>query len=112
MAPRTPDRTAPDITATLGPGEKSDELWLALRALPAGQRRVVVLRNYWGLSIAETANDLGVGIGTVKSQTSAALASLRRNHDPTLLWPASRAVLRKPSEHDNACSRRRRTRLD
>jgi RNA polymerase sigma-70 factor (sigma-E family) len=68
-----------DTTTTPGPGEESDELWVALRALPAGQRRAVVLRHYWGLSIEETANDLGVGTGTVKSQTSAALASLRRS---------------------------------
>ena len=73
-----PTAQPPDTATTPGSGEESDELWLALRALPAGQRRVVVLRHYWGLSIAETANDLGVGIGTVKSQTSAALAALRR----------------------------------
>lgn len=58
--------------------EEDEDLWAALRALPAGQRRVVVLRHYWGLSVEETAADLGVSSGTVKSQTSVALAALRR----------------------------------
>ncbi|WP_408896667.1 SigE family RNA polymerase sigma factor [Nocardioides sp. R1-1] len=57
--------------------EDADELWAALGALPPGQRRVVVLRHYWGLSVEETAADLGISPGTVKSQTSAALARLR-----------------------------------
>jgi RNA polymerase sigma-70 factor (sigma-E family) len=56
----------------------NEELWSALRALAPGQRRIVVLRHYWGLSVDETAADLGISPGTVKSQTSAALAHLRR----------------------------------
>jgi RNA polymerase sigma-70 factor (sigma-E family) len=59
------------------PPEESDALWTALRSLPAGQRRVVVLRHFWGLSVEETAADLGISTGTVKSQTSDALARLR-----------------------------------
>jgi len=58
--------------------EGHEELWAALRALAPGQRRIVVLRHYWGLSVEETAADLGVSTGTVKSQTSDALAHLRR----------------------------------
>ncbi len=57
--------------------EEYDALWAALRALPPGQRRVVVLRHWWGLSVEETAADLGISAGTVKSQTSAALTALR-----------------------------------
>lgn len=57
--------------------EDSDALWTAIAALPPGQRRVVVLRHYWGLSVEETAKDLGISPGTVKSQTSDALARLR-----------------------------------
>lgn len=67
------DRAQPDPLSH----EDSDALWQALRELPPGQRRVVVLRHYWGLSVEETAADLGVSTGTVKSQTSAALARLR-----------------------------------
>jgi RNA polymerase sigma-70 factor (sigma-E family) len=48
----------------------------ALKALPAGQRRVVVLRHYWGLSVAETATDLGISEGTVKSQCAIGLHKL------------------------------------
>jgi RNA polymerase sigma-70 factor (sigma-E family) len=57
--------------------EDAEELWSALRGLPPGQRRVVVLRHYWGLSVEETAADLGISPGTVKSQTADALARLR-----------------------------------
>ncbi len=67
-----PDSSLPEST------DERDDLWIALRALPAGQRRVVVLRHYWGLSIEETANDLGVSSNTVKSQSAAALKQLRR----------------------------------
>jgi RNA polymerase sigma-70 factor (sigma-E family) len=48
----------------------------ALKALPTGQRRVVVLRHYWSLSVAETARDLGISEGTVKSQCSVGLQKL------------------------------------
>ncbi|QSR32619.1 SigE family RNA polymerase sigma factor [Nocardioides sp. S5] len=62
--------------------EETDALWSALRALPEGQRRVVVLRHYWGLSVEETARDLGISTGTVKSQSSLAVHQLRRVLDP------------------------------
>jgi RNA polymerase sigma-70 factor (sigma-E family) len=67
------DRAAPTGVTP----EDSDALWTALRQLGPKQRRVVVLRHYWGLSVEETAADLGVSPGTVKSQTSAALEKLR-----------------------------------
>jgi RNA polymerase sigma-70 factor (sigma-E family) len=56
--------------------EDRDVLLAALADLPEGQRKVVVLRHFWGLSVEETAQDLGVSAGTVKSQTSHALRRL------------------------------------
>ena len=50
----------------------------ALAALTAKQRAVVVLRYFDDLSEREVADVLNVSVGTVKSQTSAALARLRR----------------------------------
>jgi RNA polymerase sigma-70 factor (sigma-E family) len=48
----------------------------ALARLPAGQRKAVVLRHFLGLSVEETATDLDCTVGTVKSQTSRAIARL------------------------------------
>jgi RNA polymerase sigma-70 factor (sigma-E family) len=52
------------------------DLVAALQRLPQMQRRTVVLRHWIGLSVAETAADLGISEGTVKSHTSRALAAL------------------------------------
>jgi len=54
-----------------------DALMQAARGLPPGQRAVLVLRYFDDLSVEETAAALGCSVGTVKSQTSRALASLR-----------------------------------
>lgn len=56
---------------------RRDALLIALLELPLGQRATVVLRHLLGFSEAETAAALGVSVGTVKSQTSRALAALR-----------------------------------
>jgi DNA-directed RNA polymerase specialized sigma24 family protein len=41
------------------------------------QRKTVVLRHWLGLSVEETARELGISTGTVKSHSSRALARLR-----------------------------------
>jgi RNA polymerase sigma-70 factor (sigma-E family) len=53
------------------------DLRAALARLAPGQRRTVVLRHVWGLSLDETAAELGISPGTVKSQTSDAVRRLR-----------------------------------
>lgn len=53
------------------------DLLTALRSLPEMQRSVVVLRYWLGLSVAETAADLRISEGTVKSHAHRGLERLR-----------------------------------
>lgn len=65
------------VTVTPPDPFEHEPLWQALRELPPRQRAVIVLRYYDGLSEAEIADSLGVSRGTVKSQASKAINSLR-----------------------------------
>ena len=56
---------------------ENEPLWQLLRELPPRQRAVVVLRYYEDLSEPEIAAVLGVSRGTVKSQASKAMATMR-----------------------------------
>ena len=79
------ERAAEPRDVPLAPGfpvEDADAIRTALRALPPGQRRVVVLRHIWDLTVEETAAELSISTGTVKSQTAAAVAALRRHLAP------------------------------
>ena len=68
----------PDVSAVADKDPFDNEpLWEALRLLPPRQRAVMVLRYYEDLSEAEIADTLGVSRGTVKSQASKAMATLR-----------------------------------
>jgi RNA polymerase sigma-70 factor (sigma-E family) len=52
-------------------------LFAALQALPPMQRKTVVLRHWLQLSVEETAHELGISEGTVKSHSARALARLQ-----------------------------------
>jgi RNA polymerase sigma-70 factor (sigma-E family) len=82
--------TGRDASADL---DLHDALWTALAGLPKRQRAMVVLRYYEDLSEAETAQVMGVSVGTVKSTTSRALSRLRETtglrDDPRLDLPST-----------------------
>jgi RNA polymerase sigma-70 factor (ECF subfamily) len=49
-----------------------------MAALPGEQREVIVLRLWSGLTLAEIADVMNVGVSTVHARYSAAVESLRR----------------------------------
>lgn len=67
----------PERPGPAGQVEERSELFEALQALPEMQRKVVVLRHWLQLSVAETARELRISEGTVKSHSSRGLATLR-----------------------------------
>ncbi|WP_341718906.1 SigE family RNA polymerase sigma factor [Micromonospora sp. FIMYZ51] len=90
-----PERAAADV---IEQQLDRDVLWRHLRALPARQRAVLVLRFYEDMSEAQTAALLNISPGTVKSQTSRALATLRRRigTEEALVLPGSEAPSAAP----------------
>ena len=59
------------------PFEDRSAMFEALQALPVMQRKAVLLRHWLGLSIEETAQELGISVGTVKSHTSRGVHKLQ-----------------------------------
>lgn len=81
---RLPERIAHDAG-----GEVDDELAWALAHLPVRQRQVVVLRYADDLPVEEVARILRCSPGTVKSQASRGLATLRATLRPAPTGGAS-----------------------
>jgi len=69
-APERPEQMALQV-------ELKEEVWRALRTLPAEQRTAVVLHHLEGLSVAEIAVAVGVRPGTVMSRLARARDALR-----------------------------------
>lgn len=59
------------------PTEERSALFDALQDLPTMQRKVIVLRHWLGLSVNETARELGITTGTVKSHSSRGIEKLQ-----------------------------------
>jgi RNA polymerase sigma-70 factor (sigma-E family) len=91
----SPTETLPETSTSssdpaLEGADRRRDLVAALALLPRGQRATLVLRYFHDLTEAQTAEALGCSIGTVKSQTSRALATLRTS--PALAEEGARDV--------------------
>jgi RNA polymerase sigma-70 factor (sigma-E family) len=74
----TPDSAALDRVTAGDPGSDDRMVLLgALNRVPRRQRAVLILRFWLDLSVEQVADVLGSSTGTVKSQTSRGLATLR-----------------------------------
>jgi RNA polymerase sigma-70 factor (sigma-E family) len=73
-----PEQTTADEMAQV---DNADALWRQVAKLPRRQRAVLVLRYYLDYSEHDAAEAMGCSLGTVKSQTHRALASLRSRAD-------------------------------
>lgn len=72
-----PTGVLPEREAAADTDPQRVDVAAALATLTKGQRAVVVCRFFEDLSVHDTARQLNVSEGTVKSQTSRALAALR-----------------------------------
>lgn len=90
-ARRRPREVAVDAVPDVAEGSRRNQieqadhrqdLVAALRRLPPRQRVTVVLRHYADVSETEVAAILGCSVGTVRSQTSRGLATLRAAFAP------------------------------
>jgi RNA polymerase sigma-70 factor (sigma-E family) len=72
LVAEVPDQPSPPTS-----GRSDDPVWQLLGTLPRQQRAVLVLRFYEDMTEAAIAELLGCSLGTVKSNSSRALAKLR-----------------------------------
>ena len=69
----------PDQPLTGEPGHAEQAVLIqALQDLPLMQRKTVILRHWLGMSVEETASELGISAGTVKSHSSRGLERLQQ----------------------------------
>lgn len=68
------DPSAPDA---IGPVADRDQLERVFLRLPSDQRALIVLHYYVGLPVSDTADALGIPVGTVKSRLHRATRSMR-----------------------------------
>ena len=77
LSSRRPLRVTREMATTPTGSEDRLSIWPHVASLPPKQRAVVVLRYYEDLSEQQIADALGCSTGTVKSNASLALKSLR-----------------------------------
>ncbi len=74
-----PDSDAGVDVVVPGDAPPDPDLMRALAELPRGQRTVLVLRYFEGLTEREVADRMAVSVGTVKSQASRGIRTLRNS---------------------------------